>query len=1195
MMLWIQLPITQSTTSQLDLALDVVLRISVSRKQPELSAQVRDIVSKALLASVELPVWANLDTCILDVTDGYFRICYRPLSPAAVKKSSEDFTDLCKHLETDFERVETVFVHTPPHRMPKTEFSPQAPADCTASQEVNSTYDQEESAPLEQAFSETSQQATILYPEMAASTPQCSQDSLLQSSQTEGESHVSEQSQGVHALSDTLQEESVISSQPQALSGVSHNPPSLADTADAPSHAEVTLKNVLRQPAPVKPGAAFASPAVAFEAFSVLDGFGRPSAPLHASKTLVAGILAALDGSKPIARARKDASDEQLGFALQVAFMEALPKALLEGYSASDADLRDHLKEEGTMATVAFVCGRQLVVATAGSSCAYLDTGAHIYPATIPEGGARLIMASGPFWDVVTPSQDINNVRKHTAKKAPVKLQAGAVKQGLKVEPTVFVVDLAPATSAAGLVDQQKLCKQKQAQVTLQQQPEKLPKQVPEVVQPTKLTGKQQPEKLPEQQQAQQPAEQQFKKLSAVQQGAQEVAQPDTQSVTTSQSGPEVGPAMMTLPPSLSKSAKRKIAQQKTARNRATFGWAVLDQEQLLERAPRQKARRERKQQGLSRSVSQAAPQMFDTDCGKLQLPLYPSGPHCILRSIAELQHEENVKAAEGQHEKMQHAKASGSGSEPEVQGEAVATKVVMAKELNPDSTPAPPQSPQAQASSTLHQSQGLHSGSGGSSKGKGGGHGVSQPLTHGHNAPPPGLAPMHDTTTREHDIATTHKCGRGGVIRAPPGLQQGVNNHWWGSDRGPSGLPQRLRQGATGQQQDSVGASPKLPPGLPVGTDSPAASGPEVGPAIMTSKAAPSKSAKRRIAKQNTARNRATFGCAVLEQEQLLERAPKEKARRERKQQAELQHEENVKAAEGQHEKMKHAKASGCNPEPEAQGEAVATQVVNGGEEHNPDSTPAQPHSPQADSSATVHQIREPQSGSRGGRKAHPIQQHLAQGHITPPPGLVPVRGTIVREPASSPTRRVNAARAAAARATRPNQVIPLPANHQRGQSDSHSGAQAQGSQAPGHPLRGHGRARGHKGRRAGHGSGPAATHGAVSTAQGSSTNQALAHKQRMTREARQLSQQAAVGFRPQHGPGGVNRAPPGLQQGVNNHWWRSDDRTPGLPPGLQHGATGQQQGSVGASPKLPPGLPVGTSSTAARYGTHSDERYKQ
>lgn len=78
-----------------------------------------------------------------------------------------------------------------------------------------------------------------------------------------------------------------------------------------------------------------------------------------------------------------------------------------------------------------------------------------------------------------------------------------------------------------------------------------------------------------------------------------------------------------------------------------------------------------------------------------------------------------------------------------------------------------------------------------------------------------------------------------------------------------------------------------------------------------------------------------------------------------------------------------------------------------------------------------------------------------------------------------SAPTLRVNAARAAAAWANRPIQVIPLPANYQRGQSDFHSGAQGQGSQAPGHPFRGHGRARGHKGRRAGHGNGPAATCG--------------------------------------------------------------------------------------------------------------------
>ncbi|DBA80406.1 TPA: hypothetical protein ACH3X2_007345 [Trebouxia sp. C0005] len=83
----------------------------------------------------------------------------------------------------------------------------------------------------------------------------------------------------------------------------------------------------------------------------------------------------------------------------------------------------------------------------------------------------------------------------------------------------------------------------------------------------------------------------------------------------------------------------------------------------------------------------------------------------------------------------------------------------------------------------------------------------------------------------------------------------------------------------------------------------------------------------------------------------------------------------------------------------------------------------------------------------------------------------------------------------------------------------------------------------------------------------------------------------QAAVGFRPQYGPGGVNRAPPGLQQGSNKHWWRSDMGSLRLPPGLRHQASGQQQGSVGASPKLPPGLPVGTNSPAARQHDNHHE----
>ena len=43
----------------------------------------------------------------------------------------------------------------------------------------------------------------------------------------------------------------------------------------------------------------------------------------------------------------------------EVAYMQAM----IEGYKATDCDLREQFKKEGAMATVAFVCGRQLVVA----------------------------------------------------------------------------------------------------------------------------------------------------------------------------------------------------------------------------------------------------------------------------------------------------------------------------------------------------------------------------------------------------------------------------------------------------------------------------------------------------------------------------------------------------------------------------------------------------------------------------------------------------------------------------------------------------------------------------------------------------------------------------------------------------------------------------------------------------------------
>ena len=70
----------------------------------------------------------------------------------------------------------------------------------------------------------------------------------------------------------------------------------------------------------------FAGPTVAYEAFSVVDSWGQPRASLHASQALAGNIVTALNQARPIARGKKDVSEQQLGFALQVAFTQALPK-----------------------------------------------------------------------------------------------------------------------------------------------------------------------------------------------------------------------------------------------------------------------------------------------------------------------------------------------------------------------------------------------------------------------------------------------------------------------------------------------------------------------------------------------------------------------------------------------------------------------------------------------------------------------------------------------------------------------------------------------------------------------------------------------------------------------------------------------------------------------------------------------------
>ncbi|DBA73513.1 TPA: hypothetical protein ACH3X1_011539 [Trebouxia sp. C0004] len=1038
-------------------------------------------------------------------------------------------------------------------------------------------------------------------------------------------------------------------------------------------------------------------PEIAFEAFSVLDGFGQPSAPLHALKTLVPSVLEALNGSKLIAWARRDPSDQQLGFALQVAFMEALPKALLEGYNATDADLRKHLKKQGTMATVAFVCGTQLVVATAGTSCAYLDTGAHIYPmsrwhraegptpglapptvmqVTIPEGGARLIMASGPFWDIATPSQDINNVRKYAAKDAPVKLQAGAVKHGLKLDPTLFVVDLTPATSAAMLIDLQKLCKQKQAQVTQVWQP----------LEPSSATNKH-PEwrcqaatqlvgSAPTDSKLHQPAamtdqqEHQVKQSAVPEAVQRQQTSLQPQSISSEQSRQQTNKQQVKQQPEL-KPVKVAEKLQTGKQQPEKVAEKVQTGKQQPEKLPQQASD---KQQAVKQQPKKPIQQVTGIKVTIQQQPekqqvVQPTNQSSAKQHADKQLPEKLPKQVVSQHQPEQAAQEVCEQQQPSLPAQAsVASQTgkQVSEEL-PErvTTQQPPQKPTRKASE-LQQTDKQQ------------------------------LQKLPEKTPQQQPQKKSEPANKQpyeSQQQAQQPAEQQVKK------------PQAVQQAQQVAQPDAQSVTTSQ-------------SGPEVGPAMMASAPALSKCAKRRMAKQNTARKRATLGCAVLEQEQLLERASREKARRERKQQAELQHMENVQAAEGQHEKVKHAKASGPKPEPQAQGETGATKVVNA-EEHHADSTSAPPQSPQAKLSATLHQSQEPQSGNRAGSKgkggghgvshggsqrrgdtkdlqpssasgvmggvsdppqqqpipsgrgtgggrrssgaqirgrgrhrgshsAQPTQQPSTQSQIAPPPSLALVHDTTAREHDSSPTRRVNAARAAAAQATRPIQVKALPANYQRGQSHSLSGAQAQGSQTPGHPFRGHGRARGHKGQRTGHGNGPAATCDAVST--DSHPKQAQAHESH-TEEARQPQSQqrqsgrkkghirneghnaveqqhdgvhadglhtmhtdnaplankdmsaqqtassntqdhmqAAVGFRPQYGRGGVNRAPPGLQQGVN-HWQRSNRVTLGLPPRPRQGATGQQQGSVGGSLGLTPGLPVGANSSISRQHDNHHE----
>ncbi|KAJ9534802.1 hypothetical protein QJQ45_017232, partial [Haematococcus lacustris] len=149
--------------------------------------------------------------------------------------------------------------------------------------------------------------------------------------------------------------------------------------------------------------------ATTFSAYGIFDGHGGRAPGVYASKhllPLVCGFLDRAVGPEPslppsLAESGVDDGDARV-WAVQDAMIERLPKALHAGFRAADAECQRRFKEGGTTATLALLVGWELVVATVGDSCAYLDTGGMIIQVSgnhrvenAPEEQERVMAAGG--------------------------------------------------------------------------------------------------------------------------------------------------------------------------------------------------------------------------------------------------------------------------------------------------------------------------------------------------------------------------------------------------------------------------------------------------------------------------------------------------------------------------------------------------------------------------------------------------------------------------------------------------------------------------------------------------------------------------------------------------------------------------------------------------------------------------------
>lgn len=124
--------------------------------------------------------------------------------------------------------------------------------------------------------------------------------------------------------------------------------------------------------------------------YGIFDGHGGRTAAQFASKSLLDNIVAQVrveeaalhEGS--ISSSLNELGEEAVGpherrtCGAQEAIVDRLPQALRDGFQRTDAEFKARHETSGTTATVALVCGWDLVVANVGDSVAYFDTGASV-------------------------------------------------------------------------------------------------------------------------------------------------------------------------------------------------------------------------------------------------------------------------------------------------------------------------------------------------------------------------------------------------------------------------------------------------------------------------------------------------------------------------------------------------------------------------------------------------------------------------------------------------------------------------------------------------------------------------------------------------------------------------------------------------------------------------------------------------